>query len=159
AEARTLVKQARDSLNEVTQLEGATVCRHCGQKLTPGHIVEEKRKRSEQLRLAQTREEHAKESQRQAQEHERQLRNEEAKEEKNRNDARVEFEQARGQHKRAEQEIERLRTECGRCYDELPEGTRTQISANRPEDWLTTTYPEATDLAALRAEIDRLPDA
>ena len=32
-EARTRLKQARDSLREVTELSGAKVCRHCGQSL------------------------------------------------------------------------------------------------------------------------------
>jgi len=158
-EARTLVKQARDSLAEASQLEGAAVCRHCGQKLLPGHIEDEKRKRSELLRQAQAREGLAKEALRQAQEQERKLRNDYAKAERDRNDARVEFEQARAQLNQAKQEIKRLCGECAHSYEELPHEHRKKISAVAPEDWLTTTYPTAADLQALRAEAGRLPEA
>src|SRR5262249_14609345 len=107
----------------------------------------------------QKREEQAKESLRQAQEKEKKLRSEHVKAEKERNDARVEFEQARSQFNQAKQEIERLHGECAHTYGELPEEHRSRISATPPEDWLTTTYPSATDLQALRAEIRHLPEA
>ncbi|HEY7158864.1 MAG TPA: SMC family ATPase [Gemmataceae bacterium] len=159
AEARTLVKQASDSLKEAEQLKGAAVCRHCGQKLTPGHIDEEKRKRGELLRQTQAREEQAKESLRQAQEIERRRRNEHSEEEKNRTEARIEYGKMQGRHKQTKQEIDRLRGECLRGYDELPEAYRTRISVPSPEDWLTTTYPAEADLQALRAEGGQLPAA
>jgi exonuclease SbcC len=158
-EVRTLVKQAWDSLAEADQLEGAARCRHCGQKILPGHIEDEKRKRSELLGQIQSREEQAKEALRQAQEKEKQLRSEHASAEKDRNDARVEFEQARGRLNQAKQEIEGLRGECARTYEELSDEHRHRISAAPPQDWLTTTYPDAADLQALRLEASQLPGA
>src|SRR5207245_1270163 len=44
-EARTLFSQAQSQLKEFLHLEGAKVCRQCGQPLTRGHFEEEKRRR------------------------------------------------------------------------------------------------------------------
>src|SRR5262249_48251526 len=49
-EARTFLKQARDSLREITEMHGSKVCRHCGQELTPGHLQDEKRRRDDEVR-------------------------------------------------------------------------------------------------------------
>src|SRR5439155_786281 len=43
--AKTELSQARQSQRELTQLDGAKVCRHCGQALTDGHVKEEKKRR------------------------------------------------------------------------------------------------------------------
>ncbi len=51
-EARTLLKQAKDSLTEIAQLDGSKRCRHCGLELTPGHLQDEKRRRAEDTRRA-----------------------------------------------------------------------------------------------------------
>src|SRR5262249_53129060 len=50
--ARTLRDQAKDQLQELMQLSGAKVCRHCGQELTAGHIQEEKVRRERELQQA-----------------------------------------------------------------------------------------------------------
>ncbi|HTU90193.1 MAG TPA: SMC family ATPase [Gemmataceae bacterium] len=159
AEARTLVKQARDSFAEANQLEGATVCRVCAQKLPPGHIEEEKRKRGELLRQAQAQEEQAKESLRQAQEQERKLRNDRAKAEEDRTEARVDYGHAQSQLKQIKQDIERLRGECARGYGELPQEHQGKIGVPLPADWLTTIYPTTADLQALRSKVGQLPEA
>src|SRR5262249_36496898 len=52
AEARTLSQQAKESLAELTGLEGAKICRHCGQPLTPGHVDEQKKKRGAEAKQA-----------------------------------------------------------------------------------------------------------
>ena len=42
-EVRTLVQQAKESLNDLKTLDGSSkVCRACGQALTPGHVDEER---------------------------------------------------------------------------------------------------------------------
>jgi exonuclease SbcC len=159
AEARTLVQQARESLKEATHLEGAAACRHCGQQLRPGHIEDEKRKRTALVHQAEGREKQAKEVHRIAREAEKKLREEHDKAKENRQDARVKYEEARGQLKEAKQKIDGFRSECARIYGELPSEYRTKIGMSFPEDWLATTYPLADDLNALHAEADQLPKA
>src|SRR5260370_978287 len=53
-EARTLLNQAQAQLKEFLHLEGAKVCRSCGQPLTKGHFEEEKKKREAALAEAKT---------------------------------------------------------------------------------------------------------
>src|SRR5262249_47228086 len=55
AEARPLAQQSRQSLEDPSQLEGAKVCRHCAQPLTPGHIEEEKKRRGRETKQAEER--------------------------------------------------------------------------------------------------------
>ncbi len=159
AEARTLVQQARESLKEATHLEGAAACRHCGQQLLPGHIEDEKRKRTALVRQAEEREKQAKEVHRIAREAEKKLREEHDKAEGNRQDARVKYEEARGQLKEAKQNIDGFQSECARIYGELSPEYRTKIGTPLPEDWLATTYPLVDDLSVLRAKADQLPKA
>ncbi len=47
-----MLQQARDSLNEITVLDGSGRCRHCGQPLTAAHLEDEKRRRNEEVRRA-----------------------------------------------------------------------------------------------------------
>ena len=51
-EARTHLKNAKDAADEFTKLEGAKVCRACGQTLTPAHWAGEKAKRDKELEAA-----------------------------------------------------------------------------------------------------------
>src|SRR5207237_5729982 len=54
-EEKTLFERARSSLNEFQSLQGARICRHCGQPLTEGHFEEEKRKRQHEAEEAKAR--------------------------------------------------------------------------------------------------------
>ncbi len=159
AEARTLLQQARASLKEVTELDGAKVCRHCGQALTEAHVAEEKIRRSAAVAAAEAEERKAAAALKAARETERMARAEFEQADKARNDARVEYSECRAAVARATQDITRLGTECGQVYAELPAAERAKVSAAVPADWLETTYPDADDVSRLRAEADGLPAA
>lgn len=159
AEARTLLQQARASLKEVTELDGAKVCRHCGQSLTEGHVAEEKVRRAAAVKAAEADEKKAVAALKAARDAELTARSQFELADKNRNDARVEYSECKAAVARAEQDIARLRSECGHVYAELPGGERKRISPTPPADWLTTAYPDADDVARVRTEADGLAAA
>ena len=45
--ARTSPLSGEVHLDELVSLSGAKVCRHCGQELTPAHLQDEKKRRTE----------------------------------------------------------------------------------------------------------------
>jgi exonuclease SbcC len=151
-EARTLLKQARESLQEITQMEGAKVCRHCGQKLTPGHLEDEKRRRGEEVQQSEKRLKKAADEWAAARDEENRLREEARLAQENYQKAREDYREASIQLQQASADVTRLHHECGRAYDELPERQRRQIHAAPPADWLQTEYPRTQDLEILRAE-------
>jgi DNA repair exonuclease SbcCD ATPase subunit len=152
AEARTLLQQARASLKEVTALDGAKVCRHCGQALKPVHLAEEKVRRTDAVASAEAADKKAAAALKSAREAERSARDEFDQAEKLRNDARVEYSERKAALARGEQETLRLNSECGRVYAELPADHRTRISPEVPGDWLATAYPALEDLNRIRTE-------
>ncbi len=152
AEARTIVQQARDSLQELTRLDGSKVCRHCGQELTEGHLKEEKRRRTTAVAEAEAKLKQATQAHQAAQQSERQARAEHDQAEGARQDLRVEYQALKEKTDQAQAEAARLREECGQTYGELPPIFRTRVAASLPADWSATEYPTAPDLAALRAE-------
>ncbi len=159
AAARTLLQQARQSLTEVTELDGAKVCRHCGQNLTERHIVEEKTRRAAVVAAADTEEKKAAAALKLAREAEAAARRALEQADKARNDARVEYSDHRAALARAEQDCARLQSECARIYAELPADHRNRVSAALPADWLATCYPSSDDVARIRAEADGLAAA
>jgi exonuclease SbcC len=159
AEARTLFQQAQASLKEVTELDGAKVCRHCGQVLTEAHIAEEKIRRAAAVTAAEVEEKKAAAALKAAREAERTGREQFELAEKARNDARVEYSECKAALARATQDVARLCTECGQVYSELPADHRTRVSPAPPADWQMTTYPGADDVARIRAEADGLAAA
>jgi exonuclease SbcC len=151
-EARTLLKQARDALQEITQMEGSTRCRHCGQELTPGHLEEENCRRSEEVQRC---EEHLKKATADlaaAREEENRLGEEARLTQENYREAREEYREAQSQSQQAGADIVRLQNDCVRAYTELPERQHQLISTAAPSDWLKTDYPRSQDLDKLRAE-------
>jgi DNA repair exonuclease SbcCD ATPase subunit len=158
-EAKTLLKQARESLKELTELTGAKVCRHCGQSLTPGHLAEEKRRRAEAATEADGRVQQAVKSHQAARAAEQQTRARHDEVEKERQELRVEYSGLKEKRERAEADVTRLQGECGRTYAELPEPFRTRIAPAVPADWPATAYPAPGDLGAVRAEADGLATA
>jgi exonuclease SbcC len=158
-EARTLYQQEQESLREITQLDGAKMCRHCGQPLTPGHLKEEKRRRSEALQRAEMRLKKDNGGLQKAREGEKQLREQFAGVQNAYQDARDEWREAQNQQRQARAEVTRLQNECGQIWSELPETYRHLISASAPVDWLVTSYPSSEDLQSLRREADELPAA
>jgi DNA repair exonuclease SbcCD ATPase subunit len=152
ATTRTLLEQARTSLREVTELEGAKVCRHCGQELTPGHLLEEKHRRSAAVATVEAEANQAADSHRAAHDAERMLRGELNDAEKQHQEARLEYRDCKARLGHAQQDIERLRGECSATHAELPEPFRSRAAPQPPADWLTTTYPGDGDLDALRTQ-------
>jgi exonuclease SbcC len=158
-EARTLLKQAQDSLREITQLDGSKVCRHCGQPLTPGHLQDEKRRRGEDVQRFEARLKKDQTELQAAQKEEKQLREHLAQAQKTYQDARDEYREAQNQHKQARGDVTRLQEECGRTWNELPQAERQRVSSQSTIDWLTTSYPSVEELQALRAKTAELPAA
>jgi exonuclease SbcC len=158
-EARTLLQQARDSLTEITALDGSKVCRHCGQQLTPGHVQEEKRRRGEEVQCCEARLKKASAELQTAQKAEKQVRDQLAAAQKTHQEARDEYREALNQQKQARADLVRSQGDCARLYGELPESYRQRISPTPAVDWLATRYPVPEDVEALRAEAAALPAA
>jgi exonuclease SbcC len=158
-EARTLAQQAAQSLKDVTLLGSAQVCRHCGQKLTPGHLKEEKARRKWLATEAEERARQLDEARQTAQAREAELRAQLAGLEERRQEAREEFRACKLQMEQARQEVERLQGECRQTHAELAEPFRGRIAAAPPADWLATAYPDAGELADLRQTAAGLSEA
>ncbi len=159
AETRTVVQQARDSLKELTRLDGSKVCRHCGQTLTEGHLKEEKRRRTSAVAEAEAKLKQATQVHQAAQQRERQTRTEHDQAETARQDLRVEYQALKEKADQAGAEASRLQEECGQIYGELSPAFRTRIAPSLPSDWTATAYPASADLAALCAEASGLSAA
>ncbi len=158
-EAKTLLQQARDSLREVTNLDGSKVCRHCGQPLTPGHIQEEKRRRGAAVELAERQEKQAAAALKAAREAERRAREEYNQAEKLCNEARSDYRECKTLLTQARADVQRLQAECGQVHGELPADFQARIGPAPVGDWLTTTWPQAEDLARLQAQAGGLEAA
>jgi exonuclease SbcC len=151
-ETRTLLNQARDSLHEITQMEGSKLCRHCGQELTPGHIKEQTVRRDAEVKRCEERLKKATAELAAAREEENRLREEARLAQENYRAAREDYREWQTQLHQADAEVARLQKDCNRAYEELPERQRKRISTTPPIDWLRTEYPRPQDLETLRAE-------
>lgn len=151
-EARTLLKQARDSLREITQLDGSKRCRHCGQELTPGHLADEKQRRGKDVRLAEERLQKAAAALQAAQREEKRWREEESAIQKTYQEMREEYREVHSQAQQARNDVTRLQSECARACHELPEEHRQRISSAPAPDWVKTEYPSPHNLEQLHAE-------
>jgi exonuclease SbcC len=150
--AKAELTQARDAVRELTQVGGAKVCRHCGQKLTPAHVKEEKARRAAASTAADDKALDAAKAHKAALAAEQALRERFTAAEKARQEAREQFTEARSQAKQAKGDIERLQAECARDYAELPDPYRRRVSDAAAADWSATTYPTAADVDAVRSE-------
>jgi DNA repair exonuclease SbcCD ATPase subunit len=157
--ARTLLEQARQQRDELEQLHGAKVCRHCGQALTAGHVRDEKARREREAAAAERQFQKAAAEQEAAQKHERELGERLAALDRQLREAREEFREKRTKAEGARRDAERLERECGRTYHELPAPFRTPISPAVPADWLDTVYPTAGELAGAGKQASGLPAA
>lgn len=158
-EARTIAQQARDSLKEITNLNGAKLCRHCGQALTEGHLKEEKRRRSAEVKEVDARLHTLNEALRSARQSEAQVREELAQADRVYQEARLEYRDCQNQMKQARSDVERLQVECAQLHAELPEPYRSRVTVETPADWPATQYPSAAEMDAVRAEAGCLPQA
>jgi exonuclease SbcC len=158
-EARTILTQARQSLDELHQLDGSKVCRHCGQALTPGHIDEEKKRRSRAVQQADTKAKQGNAELEAARREEADLREQLERVDKAYQEAREEYRDHNRQLTGARAAVEKAQEECGHIWHELPEAYRLKISAKPAADWLTTAYPKEADLEALRVQVRELAPA
>jgi exonuclease SbcC len=157
--ARTLLEQAMQQRDDLAQLHGAKVCRHCGQPLTADHLRDEKQRREKDAAEAEKQFQHAAAVQHAAQKSERELREQLGRLERQLQEAREEFREHRHRAEQARRDVERLDQECGQTYHELPEPFRTPISPELPADWLQTVYPSRDEIAVARKQASGLPAA
>jgi DNA repair exonuclease SbcCD ATPase subunit len=150
AAAQALFRQVQRDWDEFTALEGARLCRACGQPLTPGHFAAEKAKRDKELAEARARNDKAATAQRAASQAEQALQNEVRELTARLDAARDEYREARGGAQQARKDADRCREECARAWGDLHEPFRSRVAAAPPDDWLLTTYPGGDELAAVR---------
>ncbi|MGF1581392.1 MAG: hypothetical protein ACFCD0_18870 [Gemmataceae bacterium] len=156
---RTLLEQARTHLKEVSMIDGAKICRTCGQALTPSHIEEEKARRKQELEAVEQEHNEAVSSQKTAVKNEKALRKQQKEADKACQAARDEYVEFNAQAGQATKDLDRLRKECSRVYGDLPREFRLKISEDLPDDWLATSYPTVEELSALRQRADGLNHA
>jgi exonuclease SbcC len=152
AAARALFDQLQSAWGEFTALEGARLCRACGQPLTEGHFEEEKARREKEIDEARARNEKAAMGQRAALKGEQSLLKELEALTGQLEGARDEYRDARAAAVQARKDADRCRDECGRAWGDLQEPFRSRVAAAPPDDWSATAWPGADDLTALRHE-------
>ncbi|MBI1918244.1 MAG: SMC family ATPase [Planctomycetes bacterium] len=155
-EARTLQQQAQAQLKDFLNLEGAQICRQCGQPLTKGHFEEEKRRREKALAEAKSYFQQTERTQKAKQQQEAHSRQELAACEAKLVEARDEFRTCKIQIEQARRDIERLSSECGQAFADLPPAFRERVTepgANGAAvDWPAISFPTEADLAGLREQ-------
>jgi DNA repair exonuclease SbcCD ATPase subunit len=156
AASQALFEQLRAAWGEFTALEGARLCRACGQPLTPAHFEQEKARREAEIAEARSRNEKAATAQRAALKAERALLQEAEVLATQLSEARDAYRDARAGAQQARIDADRSREECGRAWRELQEPFRSRVGEAPPADWSATTYPGADDLPALRREAEGL---
>jgi DNA repair exonuclease SbcCD ATPase subunit len=157
--ARTLLRQAQDEIAAFRRLEGAKVCRQCGQLLTASHFARELAKRKADVQAAEARARETAALQQSAQEAERQLREQAAGLDRERQEKREEYLVNRRQLEQARQDAERSARDCAQVYHDLPEPFRGHVGPAASADWPATTYPTAADLDDARRRAARLDSA
>jgi len=158
-EARTFLKQARESLRDITELDGFKRCRYCGQELTPGHLEDEKRRRSDDVRLAEEQHQKTLIALQIAEREEKRCREQESTAQKAYQEIREEYREVQSQTQQIHRDITRLQSECDRAYGELPDEYCQRICPTPALDWIKTEYPTPQDLEQLRREAAELPVA
>ncbi len=156
--AKALLKQAREEETAFRELEGAQVCRQCGQDLTPAHFARELAKRQAEIVEAETAVRESTGIQNAAQQAMATLTHQVAALEKERQEKREEYRDVLRQLDQARLDADRHGRDCATAYRDLPDLSRGRIAATPPADWLTTTEPTPADLSAMRAraaEFDR----
>ena len=153
-EARTLFQQAQAQLREFLHLEGAKICRACGQPLTRSHFDQEKHRREAALAEAKATFQQAERTQKAKQQDEVRRREELATGERELTEARDAYRDARRQMEQSRRDVERLSIECGRAFDDLPSLYRERVGVKGDvPDWAATSFPGDNDLAGLREQV------
>lgn len=150
--AQTLLIQSRQQLDDLTQLDGAKVCRHCGQKLTADHLHDETIRRRKEVAQAEVTFRRAVEAQQVAEASAKETSARLTTLEKTLDELRGEFKERRAAAEQAGRDIERLGNECGQIWSELAEPFRQRVAAEPSADWLQTQFPTEIEVAALRQQ-------
>jgi DNA repair exonuclease SbcCD ATPase subunit len=159
AAARVLLGEAVKQLQEVVNLEGAKVCRHCGQALTIEHLEAERVRRGQDQQGAQVAFEQANGARELAVAEEKCLLKQQKQMEERISAARDRHRDTRARHQQAENDVQRHARECGRVYEVLPAQLRLRVAGDAAADWLTTAYPTGADLEDVRRETAGLDTA
>jgi DNA repair exonuclease SbcCD ATPase subunit len=154
--SQTLLEQARQHLGELTQLNGATVCRHCGQPLTATHLREEQRRRTQAVGQAEAALRETTARRQTVHEQDSRLRADLVAAERKLLAAREEYRDCHYQVEQARKDAERLQRECGQTYVELPLPYRSRVSPDLPLKWQEVVYPSAAELDELRQKATAL---
>jgi DNA repair exonuclease SbcCD ATPase subunit len=154
--AKALLKQAREEETAFREMEGARVCRQCGQDLTPAHFTREMAKRVAEVAEADAKVKETKAAQQVAQQAEVELQRQVAALEKERQEKREEYRDVRRQLDQAREQAERHAADCAAAYRDLSEPFRGRVSPAPPTDWLATTEPTSTELESLRGRSGKL---
>jgi DNA repair exonuclease SbcCD ATPase subunit len=157
--AQTLQDHARQQLDDLGQLDGAKVCRSCGQQLTQSHLLQEKAKRKKELTHAEAVFRGAADAQKTARQREQKTTDELTQMERKLERAREEFREQRAHADQAGRDRARLHQECGETWSELSAPFQHRVAAKLPADWLTTTYPTEADIGELREHAGKLTSA
>jgi DNA repair protein SbcC/Rad50 len=157
--AKALLQQARDSVREITNLDGSHRCRACGQPLTAKHLADEKRRRNSTVKECDKKARETQQALEKAQAAEEGIREQYQQAEKRLQDAREDFVSGKKDLEQAQTEVARLRNECQQAWEDLPETQRLRIGKEPAADWLKTTYPSETELRSVRAEAGKLTAA
>jgi DNA repair exonuclease SbcCD ATPase subunit len=150
--ASALLKQATAEANIFRDLEGARVCRQCGQDLTPAHFTRELAKRQQEVAEAEARSRTATIRRSAAQAAEAELRRDVASLENERQEKRDEYREVFRQLEQARGDMHRLARDCSAAYEELSEPYRGRVAPSPPADWAAVTAPTTDELDAVRAE-------
>jgi DNA repair protein SbcC/Rad50 len=158
-EARTLMQQAKAAADEFHKMDGAKVCRACGQALTPGHFAKEKAKRNKELSAATARHKEVAAAQTAARAAETTARDQFDVAEKDLTRLREEYRQTKTEAEQAAKDVDRLIGECRHAYLSLPETYRVKVAPTAPADWLTTSWPTADEQRELKKDSDEVETA
>jgi DNA repair exonuclease SbcCD ATPase subunit len=156
AQARALRNEAKKHLDELSQLRGSKVCRHCGQELSPGHLEDEKIRRQKYLAQADEQHRQADKHQQEARQLEEKLHHEAQQIEQRTQQARDEYVKQRERAEQSRKEVERLQNDCRRLWTELPEQFQQKIDKDHRLDWLRTDFPSSDELAELQRQVKEL---
>ncbi|HKI30565.1 MAG TPA: SMC family ATPase [Gemmataceae bacterium] len=159
AAAQALFRQLQADWEDFTALEGARLCRACGQPLTSAHFEQEKAKREKEIADARARNEKAATAQRAASKAEQALLKEVQELASRLEAAREEYRDARDAAQQARKDAERCRDECGSTWGDLHEPFHSRVAPAPPDDWLQTAYPGGEEVAAVRREAKGLDAA
>ncbi|VTS02072.1 AAA family ATPase [Tuwongella immobilis] len=154
--ARTLANEAYRALDEFSRLDGAKLCRHCGQPLTPHHFAEEKARREQQA--TQT-EQTARRLELQQKAVNQEI--QEAKESLDRLEPELQTlrEQFRAKSQEAtslQRAIERHQEQCRNVVLSLPAAFQQKVGGEDIADWSLTKFPAPSELAGLRRDANDL---